>query len=90
MASLINGHFLITTMIGSNSADIADGNSLGALSYKECSSKFRSKHISNTVLCLLRNLLEQSLVGRESVRQKLVHTACFPVIFKQFQCRLLL
>ena len=29
--------------------------------YKDCSSKFRSKHSSNTVLCLLRNLLEQSL-----------------------------
>ena len=28
---------------------------------KDCSSKFRSKHSSNTVLCLLRNLLEQSL-----------------------------
>ena len=34
--------------------------------YKDCSSKFRSKHSmyqhsTNTVLCLLRNLLEQSL-----------------------------
>ena len=28
---------------------------------KDCSSKFRSKQSSNTVLCLLRNLLEQSL-----------------------------
>ena len=28
---------------------------------KDCSSKFRSKHSTNTVLCLLRNLLEQSL-----------------------------
>lgn len=28
---------------------------------KECSSKFRSKHSSNAVLCLLRNLLEQCL-----------------------------
>ena len=31
--------------------------------FKDCSSKFRSKHSSNTVLCLLRNLLEQSLEG---------------------------
>ena len=28
---------------------------------KDCSSKVRSKHSTNTVLCLLRNLLEQSL-----------------------------
>ena len=28
---------------------------------KDCSSKFRSKHSSNTVMSLLRNLLEQSL-----------------------------
>ena len=33
------------------------------LSNKDCSSKFRSKQSSNTVLCLLRNLLEQSLVN---------------------------
>ena len=31
------------------------------LQYKDCSSKFRSKHRSNRVLCQLRNLLEQSL-----------------------------
>ena len=31
---------------------------------KDCSSKFRSKQSSNTVLCLLRNLLEQSLVTK--------------------------
>ena len=30
---------------------------------KDCSSKFRSKHSTNIVLCLLRNLLEQSLKG---------------------------
>ena len=30
-------------------------------STKECSSKFRSKHSTVLVLCLLRNLLEQSL-----------------------------
>ena len=29
---------------------------------KDCSSNFSSKHSTNTVLCLLRNLLEQSLV----------------------------
>ena len=29
---------------------------------KFCSSKFRSKHSTNTVLCLLQNLLEQSLL----------------------------
>ena len=28
---------------------------------KDCSSNFRSKHSTNTVLCLLQNLLEQSL-----------------------------
>ena len=28
---------------------------------KDCSSKFRSKHSPVLVLCLLRNLLEQSL-----------------------------
>ena len=28
---------------------------------KDCSSKFRSKHSTNTVLCLLQKLLEQSL-----------------------------
>ena len=28
---------------------------------KDCSNKFRSKHSTNTVLCLLRNLLEHSL-----------------------------
>ena len=28
---------------------------------KDCSSKFRSKHSTVLVLCLLRNLLEQSL-----------------------------
>ena len=32
---------------------------------KDCSSKFRSKHSSNTVLCLLRNLFEQSLVDKD-------------------------
>ena len=30
---------------------------------KDCSSKFRTKHITNTVLCLLRNFLGQSLCG---------------------------
>ena len=30
---------------------------------KDCSSNFRSKHSTNTVLCLLRKLLEQSLFG---------------------------
>ena len=30
---------------------------------KDCSSNFRSKHSTNTVLCLLRKLLEQSLPG---------------------------
>jgi hypothetical protein len=29
--------------------------------FKDCSSNFRSKHSTNTVLCLLRKLLEQSL-----------------------------
>ena len=29
--------------------------------FKDCSSKFRSKHSSNTIMCLLQNLLEQSL-----------------------------
>ena len=29
--------------------------------YKDCSSNFRSKHSTVLVLCLLRNLLEQSL-----------------------------
>ena len=29
---------------------------------KDCSIKFRSKHSSNTVLCLLRNLMEQTLL----------------------------
>jgi hypothetical protein len=33
---------------------------------KDCSSKFRSKRSTNTVLCLLRNLVEQSL-GRYQV-----------------------
>ena len=28
---------------------------------KDCSSNFRSKHSTNTLLCLLQNLLEQSL-----------------------------
>ena len=28
-----------------------------------CSIKFRSKHSSNTVLCLLRNLMEQTLTN---------------------------
>ena len=35
--------------------------SLSLCKTKGCSSKFRSKHSSNTILCLLRNLLEQSL-----------------------------
>ena len=30
---------------------------------KDCSSNFRSKKSTNTVPCLLRNLLEQSLEG---------------------------
>ena len=29
---------------------------------KDCSIKFRSKHSSNTILCLLRNLMEQTLI----------------------------
>ena len=29
--------------------------------HKDCSIKFRSKHSSNTILCLLRNLMEQTL-----------------------------
>ena len=35
---------------------------LKLVGYKDCSSKFRSKHSTNTVLCLLRNLLEESLI----------------------------
>ena len=36
---------------------------------KDCSSKFRSKHSNNTVLCLLRNLLEQSLFDIMLIRE---------------------
>ena len=31
------------------------------LKHNVCSIRFRSKHSSNTILCLLRNLMEQSL-----------------------------
>ena len=45
--------------------------------YKDCSSNFRSKHSTNIVLCLLRKLLEQSLIH--------TYLVLFLIIFDYFK-----
>ena len=44
-----------------------------------CSIKFRSKHSANTILCLLRNLMEQTLhiLDLKKLQKQVRKTVCF-------------
>ena len=49
---------------------------------KDCSSKFRSRHSALLVMCLLRNLLEQSLY-----EQVFILTETEEVVFHECSCK---